>query len=115
MGGPPAESGPKFPLANGDTSRGSVMAFRGIADPKTQLPSLDPAWISGGFDHPEPVVIANGVIYALSNGENAVQEGGEKTRFENTHPAVLRALDASTGKELYNSGTSMTYGFTSAV
>lgn len=107
MGGPPAENGPKFPLVTGDTSRGSVMAFRVVADPKTELPSLEPAWISGGFDHPEPVVIANGVVYALSTGENAVQEGGEKTRFTNTHPAVLRALDASTGKELYNSGTSI--------
>lgn len=107
MGGPPAEHGPKYPIVNGDTSRGSIMAFRVVPDPQTQLPSLQPAWISGGFDHPEPAVIANGVVYALSTGENEVQEGGEKKRFENTHPAVLRALDASTGKELYNSGTSI--------
>jgi outer membrane protein assembly factor BamB len=28
--------------------------------------------------------------------------------LKNTHTAVLHALDAATGKELYNSGTAMT-------
>jgi hypothetical protein len=37
----------------------------------------------------------------------ALQKGGEKRRLTNTHPAVLKALDARTGKELYNSGTSI--------
>ena len=46
-------------------------------------------------------------MLALSSGENAVQKGGEKGRLQNTRPAVLRALDAKTGKELYNSGTSI--------
>jgi outer membrane protein assembly factor BamB len=36
-----------------------------------------------------------------------VQKGGAEKRLENTHPAVLRALDAKTGKELYNSGQAM--------
>jgi outer membrane protein assembly factor BamB len=36
-----------------------------------------------------------------------VQKGGEKTRLQNTRPAVLKALEAKTGKELYNSGTSI--------
>ena len=79
------------------------MAFKVVADEKTQTPKLEPAWISGNFDVPDPPVIANGVLFALSTGENAVQHGGEKTRFLNTHPAVLRALDAKTGKELFNS------------
>ena len=108
MGGPPAAHGPKFPITNGDASRGSVMAFKVVQEPKTLNPILEPAWITGGFDHPEPVVIANGVIFALSNGENAVQKGSEQTRFQNTHPAVLKALDAATGKQLYDSGSAMT-------
>ncbi len=108
MGGPPAASGPKFPVTNGDASTGSVMAFRVVADPHTQNPALKPEWIAGGFASPEPVVIADDVVLALSNGENAVQKGGEKGRLQNTRPAVLKALDARTGKERYSSGTSIT-------
>ena len=107
MAGPPAADGPKFPLTNGDVSQGSMMAFKVEGDPKTEGPTLVPAWISGNFDHPDPAVIANGVVFSLSNGENAVQRGGEAKRLENTHPAVLRALDAATGKELYNSATAI--------
>ena len=107
MGGPPSASGPKFPIANGDNPHGSVMAFKVVADPKTGNPTLQPAWISGDFNLPDPVVIANGLVFALSTGENAVQHGGEAKRLLNTRPAVLRALDAATGKELYNSGDAM--------
>ena len=60
------------------------------------------------FNLPDPVVIANGVVFALSTGENAQQEGGEEKRLLNTRPAVLYALDAKTGKELYNSGNAIT-------
>jgi outer membrane protein assembly factor BamB len=107
VGGPPATNGPRFPVVSGDTSKGSVMAFKVVADPRTQNPVLEPAWISGGFASPEPIVIAGDIVLALSNGENPVQKGGEKGRMQNTHPAVLRALEAKTGKELYNSGTSI--------
>ena len=54
------------------------------------------------------MIVANGVVFALSTGENANQEGGEERRLLKTRPAVLYALDAKTGKELYNSGNSMT-------
>ena len=80
------------------------MAFRVAADGKTGDPVLDPAWISEDFNVPDPVVIANGVVFGVSTGENAVQHGGEAHRFENTRPAVLKALDAKTGKLLYSSG-----------
>jgi hypothetical protein len=84
------------------------MAFKVAGDPKTRNPVLEPAWISGDFNLPDPVVIANGVVFALSNGENADQRGSESKRFLNTRPAVLKALDARTGKELYNSGAAIT-------
>jgi outer membrane protein assembly factor BamB len=103
LGGPASSIAPKFPLTNGDAPHGSIMAFKVVANTQTQNPELAPAWISGDFDIPDPAVIANGVLFALSTGENAVQRGGEKNRFLNTHPAVLRALDAATGKELFNS------------
>ncbi len=107
LGGPPAKDSAPFPVTNGDVSKGSIMAFKVVADARTQNPVLEPAWITGGFASPEPVVITNDVVLALSNGENPVQKGGEKGRLLNTRPAVLKALDAKTGKELYNSGSSI--------
>ncbi|HJY05165.1 MAG TPA: hypothetical protein VJ323_02555, partial [Bryobacteraceae bacterium] len=108
LGGPPSANGPHFPITNGDNPHGSIMAFKVVANPQTHNPVLEPAWISGDFNLPDSVIIANGIVFTLSTGENAVQHGGEKTRFLNTHPAVLKALDLKTGKELYNSGNAMT-------
>ena len=88
--------------------RSSIMAFKVATDPATGNPLLEPAWVSGDFSLPDPVIIANGVVFALSTGENAVQKGGEDKRFLNTHPAVLHALDARTGRELYTSGDAIT-------
>jgi outer membrane protein assembly factor BamB len=81
---------------------------------------LSPAWISGDFNIPDPVVIANGVVFALSTGENVRQtkEGGvinwtkltlltAEQRKELTSRAVLYALDAKTGRVLYQSGDAM--------
>lgn len=104
MGGPPSEHAPKFPITNGDNPHGSIMAFKVMSNGKNGDPVLEPAWISGDFSLPDPGVIANGVLFALSTGENADQRGDESRRFTDTHPAVLKALDAKTGKELYNSG-----------
>jgi outer membrane protein assembly factor BamB len=107
LGGPPAADGVSFPLTNGENPHGSIMAFKVAADAKTGAPVLEPAWISGDFNVPDPVVIANGVVFALSTGENPVQHGPEDNRLKNTRPAVLKALDAYTGKELFNSGSAM--------
>jgi hypothetical protein len=106
LGGPPSKEAPQFPFTNGDVQKGSIMAFKVTADPVTRNPRLEPGWIAGGFDLPDPPVVANGVVFALSTGENAA--GPEKGRLLNTHPAVLRAIDAKTGKELFNSGSDIT-------
>ena len=91
------------------------MAFKLRTDPATRKPTLEPAWLSGDFGVPEPVAIANGVVFALSNGENPRQtvQGGRfakgftllttEQRKATSH-AVLYALEASTGKVLYSSG-----------
>jgi outer membrane protein assembly factor BamB len=107
MGGPQSATGPKFPITNGENPHGSVLAFKVVADPKTGGPTLDPAWVSGDFSVPDPVAIANGVVFGVSTGSNEVQRGGEASRLLNTHPAVLKALDAKTGKELWNSGAAI--------
>ena len=60
---------------------------------------------------PEPVVIANGMVFAISSGENGTQVDGSgrllssKERIDGrVGNAVLYALDATTGKELFSSG-----------
>jgi outer membrane protein assembly factor BamB len=60
---------------------------------------------------PEPPIIANGVVFAVSNGENALQateEGrimttGQRLKSAPGH-AILFAFDAESGNELYSSG-----------
>jgi outer membrane protein assembly factor BamB len=107
MGGPPSSGAPRFPVTNGENPHGSIMAFKVVADPKTGNPVLEPAWISGDFNMPDGLAIANGIFFALSTGANEVQRGGDARRMLNTHGAVLKALDPATGKELWNSGDAM--------
>ena len=110
--GPPASSAPQFPIAYGDTKGGSIMAFKVVS--KDKKPLLEPAWISRDMSVPEPAVIANGVVLALSNGENVrqVDSGGKLfTSLERANTpsgnATLYALDAATGKELFSSAKTM--------
>jgi len=114
--GPPSANAPKFKTSYGDASRGSIMAFR--VDGEADKPTLVPVWISRDMSVPEPPVIANGVVFALANGENArqVNEAGvmltSKQRADTkTGNPILYALDATTGKELYSSQSTIE-GFT---
>jgi hypothetical protein len=99
---------PKFPVTHGDTPDGSVMAFR--VDVKDAKPVLEPMWRSINMKMPEPVIIAGGVVFAVESGENVhqVDSGGSlitsKTRAETSTHAVLYALDAATGEQLFSSG-----------
>ena len=109
--GPPHPAAPAFPIANGDASHGSIMAFR--LEMKEKTPVLSPAWISRDLNVPEPPIVANGVVFALSSGEDVRQAdakgGGLNTveRVRGSGRAVLYALDAFTGKELYSSGDTL--------
>src|SRR5207244_3273134 len=110
--GPVSRNAPRFPIVQGATPDGSVMAFKVTANGDTDKPVLEPAWISGNFRVPDPVAIANGVVFVLETGENPDQRGEWRTksagqRLTNTEHAVLHALDARTGKELYHSGRAM--------
>jgi outer membrane protein assembly factor BamB len=118
--GPVSKEAPQFPDTQGPTPHGSIMAFKVETDSSTEKPTLAPAWISSDFDVPEPVAIANGVIFALSTGENTQQVTGpsiifvpgrklltDQERSQNTHNAVLFALDAKTGQVLYQSGSTI--------
>jgi outer membrane protein assembly factor BamB len=107
--GPIEPKSPAFPIANGPAPNGCVMAFR--LEEKDGKPVLTPAWTSRDMNVPEPPIVANGVVFAVSNGENTLQatEEGRIMSTEqrlNSAPghAILFAFDAESGKELYSSG-----------
>ena len=118
--GPVSKHAPKFPKTNGPNPHGSLMAFKVALDGTSKKPILEPAWVSAELNVPEPVVIANGIVFALSNGEDVRQtkEGGvinfqnltlltAEQRKDNPNRAVLCAFDAQTGKMLYQSGSAL--------
>ncbi len=70
---------------------GAVAALKVVE--RNGAPALEPGWVSRAMVSPLPPMIINGVVFAASGG---------------TSPAVLYALDGSTGKELWNSGRMIT-------
>lgn len=111
-------------LINGPAPHGSVIAFRVEVD-KSNTPCLKLVWISPDVDLPDAPAVANGIVFVVATGENPQQDKIiGKTNFKSeqdwknnlltteergagTHPAVLMALDAKTGKLLYQSGDAM--------
>jgi outer membrane protein assembly factor BamB len=99
----------KVPVSYGPVIHGAVVAFK--VEEKNGKFQLTPAWMSRDMDQAEPPVIANGVIYAFGSGENTDQAYADRglndnspERIRDSTHAVLYALDAQTGKELYSSG-----------
>jgi outer membrane protein assembly factor BamB len=110
--GPVHSKAPEFPIKNGPVPEGGLMAFK--VEDKDGKPILTQAWISRNMNVPEPAIVANGVVYLVSSGENTLQADSEGRLMNSeqrikTAPghAILYALDAETGKELYNSGETM--------
>jgi outer membrane protein assembly factor BamB len=115
--GHPSKDSPVFPVTNGPREDGSVMAFEVKKDGDKF--SAVPVWSSTNMIMPDPPVVANGVVYALSTGGQAMQNmahPGEK-RMTYDLSSVLRstpvsnmklyAYDAVSGKELWSSGKQM--------
>lgn len=109
--GPQASGSPEFKQTYGPAAHGSIMAFK-VEDNGTL--TLTPAWRSRDMAIPEPPIIANGVVYAVSNGENtqSIHESGRLMTSQErastpTGNATLYAFDATTGKELFSSGKTM--------
>jgi hypothetical protein len=84
----------KFPMTNGAVTNGAIVAFK-VIDQGGKL-SLEPAWVSRDMATPLAPAITNGVVFALASGA------------QGSKPAVLYALDATSGKDLWNSGTTVT-------
>jgi outer membrane protein assembly factor BamB len=86
----------------------AVAAFK-VAE-QNGIPTLQQGWVSREMASPLPPIVINGVVFALSSGE--YRSGGAQMtaaqRAQRSKPAVLYALDGTTGKELWNSGTTIT-------
>jgi hypothetical protein len=92
----------KAPVTNGDAPHGSIVAFK-LAEGQDGKPSLTPAWVSADMTSPAPPVIAQGLVFVLSNGEaNSKKRGGGSTH------ATLYALDGVTGKQMYSTADQVT-------
>jgi outer membrane protein assembly factor BamB len=109
----PKHSQFKAPIEHGVVKDGAIVAYK--VEDRAGKPMLVPAWISRDMNRAEPPVIANGVIFAYGNGEGTDQAGpdvGLDNNLERRIPlsthAVLYALDAQTGKELWSSGKEIT-------
>jgi len=103
----------KPPISYGPVKHGAVVAFK--VKGSNGKYELSPAWMSRDMNRAEPPLIANGVVYSYGNGENTEQaypdrglDDNSPERIKNSSHAVLYALDAQTGKELYSSGDQIT-------
>ena len=118
MHGGNSKEAPPFPVNQGPTPYGSIMALEVIQ--KDGKISAVPVWQSGDMIMPDPPVVANGVLYATQTGGQAMQNflkpGDRRMRIaeSNTMRATpvgnlrLFAFDAVTGKQLYDSKNVMT-------
>jgi outer membrane protein assembly factor BamB len=92
------EKGARWILA---PTHSSVAAFK-VVEEANGL-ALQPGWVSRELTGPMTPMFVNGIVFALSSGESRAAP-----RTPRTVPAVLYALDGTSGKELWNSGKTMT-------
>jgi outer membrane protein assembly factor BamB len=104
----PIASDAKFAAANGATTNGTIVAFKLTAEGAS--PTLAPGWTTRDLTSPSTPIVLNDVVFVLSTGayRSADAQMPAAERLQHSSPAVLYALDARTGKELWNSGRTMT-------
>lgn len=97
-----------FKADNGAIRGGAVVAWKIVE--QNGAPALQPGWASRDLISPLTPTIINGVVFVTSGGEfrssddklTAAQRAARSSR------AVIYALDGTTGKELWNSGATIT-------
>jgi outer membrane protein assembly factor BamB len=91
--------------ANGVVTNGAVVAWK-----VTAQNTLEAAWASRDLISPVTPLVIDGVVFAVSTGECRTKDTKmtPAQRAQRSVPAVLYALDGATGKELWNSGKTMT-------
>jgi outer membrane protein assembly factor BamB len=98
-----------FAAGNGEVKNGAIVAFKVVEENGSF--TLQPGWVSRDLLSPLPPAIVNGVVFALASGEFRSGDArltAAAQRAKGSSNAVLYALDAATGKELWNSGNSIT-------
>lgn len=93
------------PAGLSKVSDGGVLALK-LADEGGKV-SLARAWVSPNLIAPVAPIVVNGVVFAASSGEYQATAGAAMSpaeRAKKSVPAVLYALDASTGQQLWSSG-----------
>jgi outer membrane protein assembly factor BamB len=86
----------------------SIVAWK-VAEQNGTL-SLERGWTSRDLVSPLQPMIINGVVFAVSSGEYRTNDPKitAAERAKRSVPAVMYALDGINGKELWNSGNTMT-------
>lgn len=110
----PKHSQFKAPIEHGQVVKGAVAAFK--VEEKDGKVVMTPAWLSRNMEQADPAVIANGVVFAYGNGEDATQAtvdiglayNSSANRIAHSGHATLYALDGRTGEELWSSGDQIT-------
>ena len=94
----------KVAVTNGQVTSGAVAAFRVIG--QNGSVTLQPAWTSRDLISPTTPIVLNDVVFAISSGafRTTDPQMSAAERLQRSTPAVLYALDARTGKELWTSG-----------
>jgi outer membrane protein assembly factor BamB len=104
----PVASDAGFTLTNGNVTHGAIVAWKVVDE--SGAPALQPAWVSRDLVSPLPPMVINGVVFAVSSGELRSDDSqlSAAQRAERSSRAVVYALDATTGKELWSSGDTIT-------
>jgi len=107
VGGPLASEA-NFPTKNGPVTNGAVVAYKVLV--QNGKATLQPAWVSRDLVSPGTPMIINGIVFALGTGEYHTSDSKmtAAARAQHSVPAVLYALDGATGKEIWNSGKTIT-------
>ena len=97
-----------FSGANRAAGQGAVVAWK-IVEQNGRV-TMQPGWALRGLVSPLPPTIINDVAFVVSSGEYRTKnsEVTAAQRALRSSRAVVYALDATTGKELWNSGTTIT-------
>ncbi|MBI1760895.1 MAG: hypothetical protein HYR56_05595, partial [Acidobacteria bacterium] len=89
-----------FKADNGALTKGAIAAWKVVEEGGAL--KLQPGWVSRDLMAPLTPTIINGVVFATASGEARGKDA--KLTAARSQGAVLYALDAATGKELWNSG-----------
>jgi outer membrane protein assembly factor BamB len=101
---PPGRAGAQQPRP-----AGAIVAFK-LTDQGGKI-ALERSWASRAMVAPLTPVVFNGTVFAVASGERRSLADAKLTaaqRAQRSVPAILYALDSATGKELWNSGRTIT-------